>query len=349
MKKIAIICALIATFFTICINTYSQQNAHSDTITVVAVGDIMFGSIFPDRSYLPPNENYKGFLDEVKPYFNGDIVFCNMEGVLADTLVPECCPFCFGMPSVFANGYKDAGFNLISVGNNHANDFRQYGRENTAKILDKMGFNWAGYATKPSCTFTINGVKYGFCAFSPNTAIAYLHDKQLVANTIKALRKTCDIVIVSMHCGGEGKKYRHLTRQDDYYIEQNRGNAYQFAHDAIDNGADIVLGHGPHVTRAIEIYKGKFIAYSMGNFFTYNTININDEMGLAPIFRFKVNASTGNFISGEIISTYQTKPNKGPHIDPQKRVLKIIQELTAADIYDNLPRISNDGKILPPK
>ena len=315
MKKIAIICVLIATFFTICINTYSQQNANSDTITVVAVGDIMFGSIFPDRSYLPPNENYKGFLDEVKPYFNGDIVFCNMEGVLADTLVPECCPFCFGMPSIFANGYKEAGFNLISVGNNHANDFRQY----------------------------------GFCAFSPNTAIAYLHDKQLVANTIKALRKTCDIVIVSMHCGGEGKKYRHLTRQDDYYIEQNRGNAYQFAHDAIDNGADIVLGHGPHVTRAIEIYKGKFIAYSMGNFFTYNTININDEMGLAPIFRFKLSASTGKFISGEIISTYQTKPNKGPHIDPQKRVLKIIQELTAADIYDNLPRISHDGKILPPK
>ena len=99
---------LIATFSTICTSIYSQQNAHSDTITVVAVGDIMYGSIFPDRSYLPPNENYKGFLDEVKPYFNGDIVFCNMEGVLADTLVPECCPFCFGMPSVFANGYKDS-------------------------------------------------------------------------------------------------------------------------------------------------------------------------------------------------------------------------------------------------
>ncbi len=344
MNKLTIILLLVTSTLILSVQKANSQVKH-DTITVVAVGDIMYGSIFPDRSYLPPSENYHGFLDEVKPYFNGDIVFCNMEGVLADTLDPECKPFCFGMPSVFANGYKDAGFNLISVGNNHANDFRQYGRENTAKNLDKMGFNWAGYATKPSCTFTKNGVKYGFCAFSPNTAIAYLHDKQLVANTIKTLRKTCDIVIVSMHCGGEGKKYRHLTRADDYYIEQNRGNAYQFAHDAIDNGADIVLGHGPHVTRAIEIYKGKFIAYSMGNFFTYNTININDEMGLAPIFRIRVNASNGNFIDGEIISTYQTKPNRGPHIDPQKRVLKIIQELTAADIYDNLPKISNSGKI----
>ena len=340
---------LAAIVLTLCCNfSFSQQASRKDTITIVAVGDVMFGSIFPNRSYLPPNENYKGLLDEVKPYFNGDIVFCNMEGVLADTLIPECKQYCFGMPSTYVNAYKDAGFNLISVGNNHANDFRAYGRSNTAKILTDNKLNWAGYETKPSCTFTINGVKYGFCAFAPNTAIANLHNKQLVENTIKSLRQNCDIVIVSMHCGGEGPQYRHLTRADDYFIEQNRGNAYKFAHDAIDNGADIVLGHGPHVTRAIEIYKGKFIAYSMGNFFTYSNINISNEMGLAPIFRFKVNPNTGDFISGEIISTYQIKPNKGPHIDPDKRVLKIIQELTSADIYDNKPTINNDGKFYAP-
>lgn len=344
MNKLIII-LLLASATLILPSQKATAQVNHDTITLVAVGDVMFGSIYPDRSYLPPNENYKGLLDEVKPYIKGDIVFCNMEGVLADTLVPECSPYCFGMPSSYVNAYKEAGFNLISVGNNHANDFRAYGRSNTGKILTENNLNWAGYETKPSCTFTIKGVKYGFCAFSPNTAIANLRDKQLVANTIKALRKSCDIVIVSMHCGGEGIKYRHLTREDDYYIEQNRGNAYQFAHDAIDNGADIVLGHGPHVTRAIEIYKGKFIAYSMGNFFTYSNVNITSEMGLAPIFRIRVDASNGNFIDGEIISTYQTKPNRGPHIDPQKRVLKIIQELTAADIYDNLPKISNSGKI----
>jgi len=343
MNKSLVLTAVILAV--ICNTAFTQHNHHHDTITVVAVGDVMFGSIYPDRSYLPPNESHNGFLDEVKPYFKGDIVFCNMEGVLADTLVPECSPYCFGMPSSFVDGYKDAGFNLISVGNNHANDFRAYGRSNTAKVLNQSGINWAGYETKPSCTFTINGIKYGFCAFSPNTAIANLHDKQLVASTIKTLRQTCDIVIVSMHCGGEGIKYRHLTRNDDYYIEQNRGNAYQFAHDAIDNGADIVLGHGPHVTRAIEIYKSKFIAYSMGNFFTYSNVNISDEMGIAPIFRIKINAGTGQFYSGEIISTYQTKPNRGPHIDPQKRVLKVIQELTTSDIYDNKPSIDNNGKI----
>lgn len=344
MNKLTIFLSIAIATLMLMTQKSTAQEKH-DTITLVAVGDVMFGSIYPDRSYLPPNENYKGLLDEVKPYFKGDIVFCNMEGVLADTLVPECSPYCFGMPSNYVNAYKEAGFNLISVGNNHANDFRAYGRSNTEKILTENKLNWAGYETKPSCTFTIKGVKYGFCAFSPNTAIANLRDKQLVANTIKALRKSCDIVIVSMHCGGEGIKYRHLTREDDYYIEQNRGNAYQFAHDAIDNGADIVLGHGPHVTRAIEIYKGKFIAYSMGNFFTYSNVNITSEMGLAPIFRIRVDAQNGNFIDGEIISTYQTKPNRGPHIDPHNRVLKIIQELTAADIYDNLPKISNSGKI----
>lgn len=328
--------------------SYSQRT-HNDTISIVAVGDLMFGSIFPDQSYLPPQGRCTGILDEVKPHFRGDVVFCNMEGVLADSLVEECKPFCFGMPSSFIDCYMDAGFNLISVGNNHANDFRQYGRDNTTEILTKNGINWAGFASKPSCTFTINGVKYGFCAFAPNTAIADLHNKALVARTIKALKSTCDIVIVSMHCGGEGVKYRHLTREDDYYIEQNRGNAYQFAHDAIDYGADIVLGHGPHVTRAIEIYKDKFIAYSMGNFCTFHPIKIGGELGLAPIFKLKVDANTGNFITGKIISTYQIAERKGPHIDPQKRVLKVIQELTKEDIYDNPPRITDDGTILPPK
>ena len=330
-------------------NTHAQQPNNIDTITVVAVGDVMFGSIFPNRNSLAPQGKCEGVLDEVKSHFNGDIVFCNMEGVLADSLVSECKPFCFGMPSSFAECYQDAGFNLISVGNNHANDFRQYGRDNTTKVLTNYGFNWAGFASKPSCTFTINGIKYGFCAFAPNTAIAYLHNKALVSKTIKELRANCDIVIVSMHCGGEGVKYRHLTRQDDYYIEQNRGNAYQFAHDAIDNGADIVLGHGPHLTRAIEVYKGKFIAYSMGNFCTFPPIKIGGELGLAPIFKLKINAKTGDFISGEIISTYQIAERKGPHIDPQNRVLKVIKELTNEDIYDNLPTITDDGKIFPPK
>ena len=84
-----------------------------DTLTIVAVGDVMLGTIFPKRSDLADEETAKHFFDEVKPYFEGgDIVFCNMEGVLADSLVKECKMFCFGMPSSYIKYYKDAGFNF---------------------------------------------------------------------------------------------------------------------------------------------------------------------------------------------------------------------------------------------
>jgi poly-gamma-glutamate capsule biosynthesis protein CapA/YwtB (metallophosphatase superfamily) len=317
-----------------------------DTLTIVAVGDVMLGTIFPKRSDLADEETAKHFFDEVKPYFEGgDIVFCNMEGVLADSLVKECKMFCFGMPSSYIKYYKDAGFNLISVGNNHSNDFRQYGRDNTTKILNDNHLNWAGYQTKPTATFVINGVRYGFCAFSPNTSIVPLHDYANMKSLVSQLAATCDVVIVSMHCGGEGVAYEHVTRKADYYIEQNRGNAYEFAHLAIDAGADVVLGHGPHVTRGVEIYNGKFIAYSMGNFATYSQIKIAGKLGIAPIFRIRMDAKTGDFIDAQVISTYQVNPNNGPLIDKKDRALKSIKSLSATDFYDNPPTISDDGLI----
>ena len=320
-----------------------------DTVTLVAVGDVMLGTIFPDVTDLADEETAEGFFSEVKPYFeDADVVFCNMEGVFADSLVKECKAFCFGMPSTYVKYYVDAGFNLISVGNNHSNDFRTYGRENTAKILDEQQLNWAGYQTKPQTTFTINGVRYGFCAFSPNSHIASLHDYKNVKAIVRELDSLCDVVIVSMHCGGEGTAYQHVTRKDDYYIEQNRGNAYEFAHMAIDAGADVVLGHGPHVTRGVEIYNDRLIAYSMGNFATYSQIKIQGRLGIAPIFRIRIDGATGTFIDAQIIPTYQTKPNNGPLVDPEQQAIKIIKELSAIDFKDNPPTISDDGWVTKP-
>lgn len=320
-----------------------------DTVTVVAVGDVMLGTIFPKVSDLADEATSAGFFTEVKPYFeDADIVFCNLEGVFADSLVQECKMFCFGMPSTYVKYYKDAGFNLVSVGNNHSNDFRAYGRDNTAAVLDAHHLHWAGYQTKPQTTFTINGVRYGFCAFSPNSHIASLHDYKKVKAIVQELDSLCDVVVVSMHCGGEGTAYQHVTRNPDYYIGQNRGNAYEFAHMVIDAGADVVLGHGPHVTRGVEIYNDRFIAYSMGNFATYSQIKIHGKLGIAPIFRIRMDGKTGTFIDAQVIPTCQTQPNFGPKVDPDKQAIKIIQDLSATDFKDNPPFVSDDGLITKP-
>lgn len=356
MKKLLFTVFSAAMF---CSGTYAQDTIQKvDTLTITAVGDIMLGSIVPDMSYCPPNNDASHLLDEVKPYFeNSDIVFCNVEGTFTDTKTgakncndPKTC-FTFGMPKKYAKCFKDAGFNLVSVANNHSGDFGELGKTNAKHLLDSLEINWAGFTEKPVAEFVVNGIKYGFCAFAPNQGTVQITDHANARALVKKLKEdSCQIVIVSFHGGAEGANYQHVPRKYETFLGQNRGNVYAFSHEVIDAGADIVLGHGPHVTRAVEVYKGKFIAYSMGNFATYSNINIKGVNGLAPIFRVKIDKETGNFISAQIIPTYQIKPpNKGPHIDSQKRVIQVIQNLTKEDIYDNLPQISDDGEILPPK
>jgi len=127
------------------------------------------------------------------------------------------------------------------------------------------------------------------------------------------------------------------------FLGENRGNPYEFARMAIDAGADVIFGHGPHVTRAIDIYQGRFIAYSLGNFATYGRFNLSGPNGLAPIIELNVNEK-GEFISGKIHSTIQLGEG-GPMIDEQNRVLKEIQNLTRTDIPECILHIESDGTI----
>ena len=325
-----------------------------DTLTVVAVGDIMMGTIFPNRQHLPPNEDCSGQLQPVSHILrSGDITFANLEGVLIDSneSAKKCSgQYCytFGMPTKFVNCFVDAGINLLSLANNHVNDFGERGRSNTINTLKKAGIRYAGLAAScPVDTFTVKGVKYGFTAFAPNDGTMNLRDIPAAETVVRQLAAQCDVVIVSFHGGGEGSGAQHVTRATEMYIGENRGNVYEFAHRMIDAGADILLGHGPHVTRAVEVYKDRFIAYSMGNFCTYDKINLSGVNGLAPIFKIYTDRS-GKFLKGEVISTYQEK-YQPPRVDEQQRVLQVIRNLTKSDFPEMSSVISIDDKglILP--
>ncbi|MGY4383539.1 hypothetical protein ACVWYN_000558 [Pedobacter sp. UYP24] len=99
--------------------------------------------------------------------------------------------------------------------------------------------------------------------------------------------------------GGEGSKFEHVLKQDEIFYKENRGNIYKFAHAVIDAGADVVLGHGPHVTRAVEVYKNRFIAYSLGNFCAYGMFNLSGSNGIAPLLNLKIKPN-GEFITASI-------------------------------------------------
>ncbi len=106
-----------------------------------------------------------------------------------------------------------------------------------------------------------------------------------------------------------------VPKTTEIFHGENRGDVYKFAHTLIDAGADIVFGHGPHVTRAVEVYKDRFIAYSMGNFCTYRGISVSGINGLAPIIKVYTDHS-GKFFKAQVTATYQSY-GTGVKIDPE--------------------------------
>jgi hypothetical protein len=132
-----------------------------------------------------------------------------------------------------------------------------------------------------------------------------------------------------------------VPRKNELFYGENRGNVYAFSHALIDAGADIIFGHGPHVTRAVEVYKNRFIAYSLGNFCTYGGINVSGINGLAPIVKVYTD-SKGDFLQAHITSTIQSY-RSSVKIDEQKQVLKRIRELTLEDFPENSVQIDDNG------
>ncbi len=329
-------------------NRKSKKDATSseDTITIVAVGDIMMGTNYPSENYLPP----KGIklLEPVLEYLRaGDVVFGNLEGTVLNSggevkscSNPSTC-YAFRQPEYLLDQIKEAGFNMLSVANNHVGDFGNTGRANTIKALKDRGLCYAGQTSCPTGILNVKGLKIGLTAFAPNNGCLSIHDYNLLTKTVQGLKQTCDLVIVSFHGGAEGTSASHVPRKTEIFLGENRGNVTEFARKAIDAGADVVLGHGPHVSRAIDRYKGKFIAYSMGNFCTYGRFSLRSSAGIAPILQIKIKKD-GTFIEGKIISIAQLGEG-GPIIDKNKAALNEIKRLTVSDFPENKAVFDDEG------
>lgn len=321
-----------------------------DSLCIAAMGDIMLGTSYPNNATLPPDSAINSF-NAVMPDLKGaNVIFGNLEGSLLDSGDPahyklhqKSKAFLFRMPTKYAAVLKDAGFNLLSLANNHISDFDIKGRNSTTQTLDSIGINYAGLLIKPSTVFEVNGIKYGFCSFAPNANTVPILDLKGAASIISELKQRCDVVIVSFHGGGEGVNYEHVPRKMESFINEKRGDVYAFAHNAIDAGADLIFGNGPHVNRAMEMYKNRLIAYSLGNFCTYRCVSVAGVCGLAPMLKIYVNKK-GEFLSGKILSFRQAH-DKGLEKDTLNRAATRIRELTETDFPEGILNISDEGQI----
>ncbi|MBQ1774065.1 MAG: CapA family protein [Prevotella sp.] len=333
---------------------------NKDTLTFAFVGDIMMGTTFPSRQ-LPENGGKDLFRDVKDILLSADITAGNLEGTLCDggTTTKKVSSICYAFrtPTSYSHYLKDVGFDFLSMANNHAHDFGQEGIRSTEQQLKANGIAYAGIGGRqeyaiievPALQDSMSRspektLKIGFCAFGHNSYTIMHTDTATVGRIVRKLRQQVDILVVSFHGGAEGAKASHLPQGKELFLGENRGNLRLLAHQCIDLGADIVYGHGPHVPRCMELYKGKIVAYSLGNFCTPRSVSLKGISGYAPILEVKTDRE-GNFIEGQIHSFIQ-QPGVGPRSDSQNRAAQLIRDLTASDIRNSSITIDNNGKIL---
>ena len=318
-------------------------------ISIASVGDMMIGTDYP-QNHLPDDDGIT-FLADVAPILSAaDIAFGNHEGVLVDggepgkkCSNPNAC-YLFRSPTRYAQHFRDAGFDVLSLANNHARDFGEEGRTSSMEAIAAAGMHHSG-RVDDFASFENNGLKIAVLAYAVTKNSNMLLDYELAFTTVADFAARHDIVVVSFHGGAEGADVTHVPFAEEEYYDEPRGDIVWFARGVVDAGADLVVGHGPHVVRGMERYKDRLIAYSLGNFATYYGISVAGIKGIAPILTVTLDGD-GRFVEGDIVSTVQLRP-AGPSVDSQQRALNLIRGLSIEDFGEPGLTFMPDGTVIP--
>ncbi|MBE8969277.1 CapA family protein [Nostocales cyanobacterium LEGE 12452] len=325
----------------------TQQQTFPDTITIKAVGDIIPGTNFPN--YRLPRFRDQLLPKSVRTHLQGsDILFGNFESSLTNYPytakdISRGQVFAFRSPPAYAQLFAEAGFNVFNMANNHAMDFGPVGFKDTMKNLQAVGIATLGHKNQ-ILYLEANNIPVAMIGFSPYEMYNSIHNLGAAKALVAEAKNKANIVVVSMHAGAEGTGALHVKNQTEFFYGENRGNAIAFARNMIDAGADLVLGHGPHVPRAMEIYQGKIIAYSLGNFLGYRTLSTNAQTGDSMILEVKLN-SAGDLVSSKIIPVRMDRQGI-PHIDRSFQTVKLMRYLNNQAFPKNPVKINKKGEVV---
>lgn len=285
----------------------SQIAPAQSQVSFCAVGDVLLArsmrARIAERGVNYPFERVREILS------SADVSFANLESPLcpAAEARPVQKKISFRGEPEYAIGLRDAGFDIVSIANNHSKDCGPEGLRATVRALGSAGIAFCGdSAGRASYRPTIvekNGVRLAFIAYS-DFSVATTADSDnidaLVA-AIGAARDSSCFVIVSMHWG----------RETDSLPS---GRQKRIAHRIADAGAGLVIGHHPHVLQGIELYKGKLILYSLGNFLFDNS---QQDQSRSAIFRCSI--GQGGIDSAELIpislNAWRPEPANGTEKD----------------------------------
>lgn len=315
-------------------------------ISILAVGDMVFPYYYENGI-----ENFT----ELHGYFNNDLNLGNLEGPITYSNTPskntssgKMFVFRFS-PDIVPNLLKYLNFKGVLVSNNHANDYGEKGFTDTLKYLKNVDIEPIGLKYHISQLF-IKNRKIALVGFYYNSNFNDLRDITTCSALIKKAKQFNDMVIVFFHGGSEGTNAKYVYNKTEYFGNENRGNIFAFCHSAIDSGADLVLGSGPHILRGLELYKSKLIAYSLGNFVASGGLSNKGELSISCILTCNYDLITNNFLEGKILPIDLT--SKNPRIDKEKKAIAFIKNLTNQIYIDNFKKnpdiyINDDGSFYP--
>jgi poly-gamma-glutamate capsule biosynthesis protein CapA/YwtB (metallophosphatase superfamily) len=322
-----------------------------ETVSFSATGDIIMGSA-PNKL---PADDGAGFFDSVRDALKSDLVMGNLEQPLTDDTGTSKCGsparancFAFRSPPAYAEHLVDAGFQLLNTANNHSKDFGARGYENTVEALEQAGLKHTGAAGQITVA-EVKGVKVAVVGFSPYAGANNVNDLGAARAVVKEAAGRADLVVVQVHMGAEGSETGHVKPGSELFFGENRGDPIKFSKAVIDAGADVVVGHGPHVLRGMQFYKGKLIAYSLGNFAgggkTLSSAGVLKYGGVLHVSLTR----DGSFAGGKFLSTYLDRTGKPTRDSSRERGLARVRELSAEDFGDDAATIGEDGSISAPR
>jgi poly-gamma-glutamate capsule biosynthesis protein CapA/YwtB (metallophosphatase superfamily) len=323
------------------------ENPSPDTITVQAVGDVIPGTNYPN--YRLPSDRNQLIPNSVRAYLQrADLLFGNFESSLtkypySSKDISQGQVFAFRSPPSYAQLFADVGFKVMNIANNHAQDFGMVGFQDTVKNLKAVGIETLGHKNQ-ILLLQVNNVPVAMIGFAPYEFYNSIHDLETAKALVQQAKIQASIVIVSMHAGAEGTSALRVQDKTEFFYGENRGNSIQFARNMIDAGADLVIGHGPHVPRALEMYNGKLIAYSLGNFLGYRTLSTAAQTGYSMILEAKLN-SKGDLVSSKIIPVHLNRQGI-PHIDQRFRTVGLLRYLISKDFPNDQVKINKKGEIV---
>ena len=270
-----------------------QIQTASKHLVIAAVGDIMLDG---SAREIMQEQGYDHAFDKMRPWLQkADIAFGNLEGPLTERgePAPDKKYLFRSPPAKVAEALKAAGFDVVSLANNHSLDYGSVGLADTIAALDKVGVHHVGAGenlavARQAAILQRNGLKVAFLAYSltfpeefwatANRAGTVFGYREIVEGDIRAAKQKADIVVASFHWGQESK-----TQLRPYQVA--------LGHAAINAGASLVIGHHPHILQSVERYKDGVILYSMGNF-AFGSYSPNAKVSALAEIEFNGNKLT---------------------------------------------------------